>query len=557
MKRTVSLLLVLLFCLTFLPLTGAVAETPVTRSEILISGLILEAVDTIHKPVVGQKLYSISDCVEVVSTDPAGYESAFKFYTYWYDCENSKTYNADIPAQSNASFTTGTWKLYLHVDSIDSSHYKIDRSNGRFLSDLNRITIGGHSFRLSGISDNGVSYEATFDVAPPIQHVDLTMEEPVVGKKPDFSPVIPEESHCFSADNTTGDWKNDIVWYDDTDSRFMKPDVDVFYPNHVYSVTIWLTPEDGYLFSESITGTMNGNIELDAVNRSDLNQAKFSYTFAQTPDKPLITGKPKTKTVVLGKDAKFGVNAVGSNLTYQWQYSKNNGNTWVNWAGKTKSSFSVKASETNNGCLYRCVVKNSNGSTVSPAARLMVSGVKPRVMAQPVFQTVTVGKDVTFRIFAAGDGMTYQWQYSKDNGSSWVNWTGKTKISFTVKASETNNGCLYRCVVKNSIGSVTSNSARLTVSGVKPNILTQPKSQTIAKGSKVTFHIFAAGTDLSYRWQYSKDGGKTWTNCSSTGSDTDTFCFTSSAALSGRKYRCVVKNNIGTVKSVAVLFKAK
>ena len=68
--------------------------------------------------------------------------------------------------------------------------------------------------------------------------------------------------------------------------------------------------------------------------------------------------------------SKFTVAAAGSGLKYQWQYSKNKGKTWTNLSGKTSATLSVTVSKTNNGYLYRCIVKNTKGSVTSTAAKL-------------------------------------------------------------------------------------------------------------------------------------------------------------------------------------------
>ena len=56
----------------------------------------------------------------------------------------------------------------------------------------------------------------------------------------------------------------------------------------------------------------------------------------------------------------------------------------------------------------------------------------------------------------------------------------------------------------------------------------------------MSLHVEATGTDLSYQWQYSKNGGTSWLNCKSTSYNTDTFSFTMKATLAGRQYRYVV-----------------
>ena len=190
-----------------------------------------------------------------------------------------------------------------------------------------------------------------------------------------------------------------------------------------------------------------------------------------------------------------------------------------------------------------------SGSATSGAAKLTVSGVKPSIRTQPQSQTVILGEELTFKVVAAGTGLTYQWQYSKNNGASWTNWSGKTKSSVTFKGSTTNNGVLYRCVVKNASGSATSGAAKLTVNQL--TITEQPTAQKGAVGTPVTFRVKAAGTGLTYQWQYSNDAGKTWKNCASTGYNKASFSFKTNRSIDGRLYRCVVSSGSSSIASDA------
>ena len=67
----------------------------------------------------------------------------------------------------------------------------------------------------------------------------------------------------------------------------------------------------------------------------------------------------------------FTVTATGAE-SYQWQYSKNGGNTWLNSPTGKTATFSFTATTAMNGRQYRCVVTNSAGDTVSNAATLTV-----------------------------------------------------------------------------------------------------------------------------------------------------------------------------------------
>ena len=262
---------------------------------------------------------------------------------------------------------------------------------------------------------------------------------------------------------------------------------------------------------------------------------------------PSITAQPKDTSVVLGKATSFSVTASGSGLTYQWQYSKNNGATWLTWSGKTAATASGSATVNNSGWLYRCKVTNPAGSVFSQCAKLTVISV-PTVSTQPKSITVASGKAATFKVVASGNGLSYQWQYKPASVASWKIWSGKTTASVTVTASSSNNGCQYRVVVKNAAGSVTSSAAKLTLSSVsKPVISTQPKNASAVLGKTATFQVAATGSGLTYQWQYSKNSGSTWLTWS--GKTSSSVTVNATANNSGWLYRCIVKNAAGSVTS--------
>jgi len=85
--------------------------------------------------------------------------------------------------------------------------------------------------------------------------------------------------------------------------------------------------------------------------------------------------------------------------------------------------------------------------------------VAPTITTQPANQTVAAGQTATFSVVATGTApLTYQWQ---KNGSAI---SGATATSYTTPVTTTaDSGELFRVVVTNSAGNVTSNSATLTV----------------------------------------------------------------------------------------------
>jgi hypothetical protein len=88
----------------------------------------------------------------------------------------------------------------------------------------------------------------------------------------------------------------------------------------------------------------------------------------------------------------------------------------------------------------------------------------PVVLTQPLNQSVTVPTGATFAVEALGEEISFQWQRSINSGSSWSNITGAISSSYNTGPTTTPmNGYRYRVVVSNDAGSVTSQSAILTV----------------------------------------------------------------------------------------------
>lgn len=172
---------------------------------------------------------------------------------------------------------------------------------------------------------------------------------------------------------------------------------------------------------------------------------------------PTFTVQPASEDVTVGQSANFSVTAAGTApLSYQWQ--KNNAN--IN--GATSSSYATPATVSgDNGATFRVVVTNSAGSATSNTATLTVtaSPVAPSITTQPANQTVTAGQTATFSVVATGTApLTYQWQKNNSNISN------ATSASYTTPATVSgDSGATFRVMVSNSVKTITSNAATLTV----------------------------------------------------------------------------------------------
>ena len=99
---------------------------------------------------------------------------------------------------------------------------------------------------------------------------------------------------------------------------------------------------------------------------------------------------------------------------------------------------------------------------------MFLAATPPTVTSQPTSQDdVLSGKAVTFTVLATGTGpLRYQWQWKQfgkeDEKDEWQNLPGEGGTYQVMEVKACNAGS-YRCVVSNSAGSETSQSANLTV----------------------------------------------------------------------------------------------
>jgi len=223
---------------------------------------------------------------------------------------------------------------------------------------------------------------------------------------------------------------------------------------------------------------------------------------------PQITTHPQNQSVTAGSVVSFNAAATGATpLTWQWQRSNDNGNTWNN-IGTNSSTFSLTALLTDNNARFRVVVTNAHGNATSNQATLTVTPVitAPQITAHPQPQTVIAGSTATFSATATGTApLAWQWQRLDDNGSTWSN-VGTDSNTFSFTAQTADNNAVFRVVVSNAHPSnATSNQATLTVNanafsggdGTAPNpfIITTP-AQLDAVRNHLSAH-FRLGNDIN------------------------------------------------------------
>ena len=251
---------------------------------------------------------------------------------------------------------------------------------------------------------------------------------------------------------------------------------------------------------------------------------------------------------------EFNTEGVGpGKISYQWYYRTSSSGSWSkcgNGSGYNTKDYTVTVSKSRNGYQYRCAVSNPYGTTYTKAVTLRVTD-EIKITAQPSDATGKIGATVQFSVKATGDGLSYQWYYSKPTDYSYgVSWTGINRESaktdtLSVTVKEYHEGYLYKCEVKDSAGTYRfTEPAALHLAG--PKIITQPTDQYAPAGNKVQFTVEAEGVD-AYQWQYRTSSTGDWYKCSSGGYNTASYSVTVTQARDGYQYRCKLTNEDGTV----------
>lgn len=251
---------------------------------------------------------------------------------------------------------------------------------------------------------------------------------------------------------------------------------------------------------------------------------------------PTITTHPVGQTAFVGNSVTFTVAATGNpGPNYQWSRNA------VNIDNAVFSSLTINAAQKSDAGLYRVTVSNSIGSVTSAPAALSVNDVPlvaPAITAQPASYSGTAGTGTTLSVTATGTpAPTYQWR--KDGAAI----SGATNSSLTLSGTVAESGA-YTVEVANSVGSVTSSAATVTIRPAVPLpvIVVQPASRTLQVGATATLSVQATGQGpLTYQWR--KDGAAL------TGATTTEFGLSNVAASAGGVYSVTVTNEGGTTTS--------
>lgn len=309
---------------------------------------------------------------------------------------------------------------------------------------------------------------------------------------------------------------------------------------------------------------------------------------------PVITIQPADKLIPELTNTSFSVTGQASGITYLWQVSTNNGNSYTNltnsgfYSGVTTATLNITTAALSlNGNLYRCVISgtcapsvNSNPGKLTVLPKITttaatISGCPGNTLVVPVnvqrfidvasfsltlnynpavltfsgFQSLhsnlsganilinAANNSVLMTCYSTtpitiGDNLLVELLFTGVPGSSALNWNTLMP-----------GACEY--VTLDGTNIFTNFVNGIVTVHQPPLINTHPANKTIYIGGSTTFSVSASGTSLGYQWQVSTNGGGTYTNLTNSSPYSGVFGATltinpAAANLNGNWYRCYV-----------------
>jgi hypothetical protein len=207
---------------------------------------------------------------------------------------------------------------------------------------------------------------------------------------------------------------------------------------------------------------------------------------------PVITGQPANQSALALDNATFSVTASGEPLRYQWRFNGHN------LDGETNSSLVLQSIQLDQTGAYDVTIFNNFGAVTSSNALLNVHlGVYITSHPQPTSVREGSNAVLSVSVYSENPPVAYQWQF---NG---VDIPGATGATVAINNARDVDDGLYRVVVTDAVGSLTSQPAHLTVL-IVPSVLSPlpPLSLTAVAGDTVRFNTQIRGTlPIFVRWR--------------------------------------------------------
>jgi hypothetical protein len=341
------------------------------------------------------------------------------------------------------------------------------------------------------------------------------------------------------------------------------------------------------------TGTTN-TLELDNVQTTDtggyqvvvanaVGSVTSSVASLTVDGSPAIIMEPTNTSVVIGSNTLFGAGVNGAYpLTCQWYFYQTNSSATALPDG-TNVYYIINNAQTNNAGYYYLIVSNNFNTATSSVVTLTVL-TPPLLLTEPANVFTATNHAVFFSVVASGAApMRGTWWRNAGNGittnvnlgsvifsnatttASFLNGNVQAMNATNLAGAQFNLNLLalysaltnagtntYYVVITNTLGSVTSSVATLTVLR-PPKITNQPLNVvTTNLGGTVFFTVGVSGSQpMDYQWYFISGG---MTNLVNDGL-TNTLELDNISTNNAGNYLVIITNAVGrATSSLAALY---
>lgn len=250
--------------------------------------------------------------------------------------------------------------------------------------------------------------------------------------------------------------------------------------------------------------------------------------------KPVVELEPLDKVACDGSEVVLNAQASGTEpLNYQW---KKNGE---NITGANTNRYLISSILPADEGDYSLAVSNICGVAESGAVHISVRS-RPKILVQPISQTICTGSPVSFEVQVAGnESYTYQWQ--KDG----LNITAANAAVLSISAANSTDQGNYSIIIGSDLcGWIQSDKAKLSIRSM-PMItgLHLPASKKVCEGSEIALVADVNGSDpVTIQWM--KDGLQI------PGANIDSFVIGNATRNDSGSYSLIVSNDCGQIESI-------
>lgn len=270
--------------------------------------------------------------------------------------------------------------------------------------------------------------------------------------------------------------------------------------NYTFTTQANLTTPGVYSFdgSVSIAGDINPT-----------NNAFTGYNVTSTAASVGGTISGPASVCITGNSGAVTLAGNTGNVT-RWEYSTDGGVTWFTLSNTTNTqSFT----DLNTQTLYRAVVQNGSCTPATSSIHTInIDNASVGGSISPATSSVCVSANSGTLTLSGRTGNVVRWEFSTDGGVTWNIIANTTATQTFTNIPSTR---IYRAFVQNgTCNGVYSANATVTVNPLPVGGTINPATTTVCSGSNSGTLTLSGHISSVARWEFSIDGGVTWTNIS-------------------------------------------